>query len=386
LYWCRHVLVPPPEHALQSFEIPLLKVFMADTVGPAVSRVLYSGYVGQGGEVDAFERELAARLGVPGVVTTNAGTSALHLACHMAVDDRVDVEIVSPPMTCIATNSSIVRNGARIVWADVDPLSGNVDPDAIERAITPKTCAIVMVHWGGNPCDIDRICAIGRANGIPVIEDAAHALGATYRQRPIGGQADFVAFSFQAVKHVTAVDGGALVCRKPEDDARARLLRWYGVDRETVQPSDMRCEIDIAEVGYKFHMNDVAAAIGRENLKHLDWIVARHRDNAGFYNEAFCAANTITVAPENPDGASACWLYTIHLDNRDEVMKGLLERGIGASKVHSRNDTHSAFAQFRRPLPNCDAFERTHLCIPVGWWVSDQDRARIADAVLALAR
>jgi len=359
---------------------------MADTVGPAVTRTLYSGYIGQGPIVDAFERELAARFGVPRAVTVNSGTSALHLACHMAVDDAGDAEIISSPMTCTATNTPIVCNGARIVWADVDPLSGNIDPEAIERAITARTRAIMMVHWGGNPCDIDSICAIGRSNGIAVIEDAAHALGTTYRGRPVGAHSDFVAFSFQAIKQVTAVDGGCLVCRKPEDDARARLLRWYCIDREATAPGDLRSEIDVPEAGYKFHMNDVAATIGRENFKQLDWLVARHRDNARFYDEAFRAASTIAVAPQNLDGASAYWLYTIHLDNRDEVIKGLREHGIGASKVHGRNDTLSGFAAFRRSLPRCDAFDRTHLCIPVGWWVSEQDRERVADCVLALAK
>src|SRR5262249_47379051 len=198
---------------------------------PAVTRVLYSGYVGEGEEVEAFERELAARLGTPGVVTVNSGTSALHLACHMAVDAAVDAEIISTPMTNMSTNASIFQNDARIVWADVDPLTGHIDPDEIEPLVTDRTRAIMLMHWGGNPCDIDRINAIARARGIFVIEDAAHALGATYRGRPIGQHSDFVAFSFQAVKHVTSVDGGCLACRDPARAARGRLLRWYGIDR-----------------------------------------------------------------------------------------------------------------------------------------------------------
>ncbi len=244
----------------------------------------------------------------------------------------------------------------------------------------------MMMHWGGSPCDIDRIGEIGRANGIPVIEDAAHALGSTYHGQPIGQHSDFVAFSFQAIKQVTTVDGGCLVCKKPPDDARGRLLRWYGLDRAVRENVDLRCELDAAEAGYKFHMNDVAASIGRENLKHLDWIVTRHRDNARFYNEAFRGANNIRVAPENPDGTSAWWLYTIHVANRDELMQELKKLGIGASKVHARNDTHSCFAPFNRPLPKSDEFSRTHICIPVGWWVSDQDRERVGEAVIKFAR
>jgi dTDP-4-amino-4,6-dideoxygalactose transaminase len=374
------------EACLQQPAIPLFKVFMAESVKDAVARVLYSGYIGEGEEAKAFERELAARLGVAGVVTVNSGTSALHLACHMSVDGVADAEIITTPMTCMATNTSIVQNRARIVWADVDPLTGNIDPDEIEPLINDKTRAIMMVHWGGSPCDIDRICEIGRANGIPVIEDAAHALGSTYRGRPIGQHSDFVAFSFQAIKQVTTVDGGCLVCKQPQDGSRGRLLRWYGIDRTLRENIDLRCEIDVAEAGYKFHMNDVAAAIGRENLKHLDWILMRHRDNARFYDAAFRGTNNVRVAPENPDGASAYWVYTIHVANRDELIQELRKQGIGASKVHARNDTHSAFAESLRPLPGCEEFNRTHLCIPVGWWVSEADRGRVADAVIRFAR
>jgi dTDP-4-amino-4,6-dideoxygalactose transaminase len=366
--------------------IPLFKVFMADSVKDAVVRVLYSGYIGEGEEVRQFEHELAARIGTPAVLTVNSGTSALHLAYHICTDGAADSEIITTPITCTATNMPILQNGARIVWADVDPLTGNIDPIEVEALITDKTRAIVMVHWGGNPCDIGRICEIGARHGVKVIEDAAHALGAVYRGRPVGKDSDFVVFSFQAIKHVTSVDGGCLVCKSPEDNARGRLLRWYGIDRTIRDPIDFRGEMDIPEAGYKFHMNNVAAAIGRENLKHLDWILARHRENAGFYDAAFCNLGNIAIAPENPDGISASWLYTIHVSNRDELMRKLSEQGIGASKVHTRNDAHSAFARFRRLLPKSEEFNRTHLCIPVGWWVSASDRERVADAVIKLAR
>lgn len=364
--------------------IPLFKVFMAQSAGPAATRVLHSGFVGEGDEVVQFERELAERLGASRAMTVNSATSALHLACHMSVDGVAGAEIITTPMTCIATNTSIVQNGARIVWADVDPVTGNVDPNEIAPLITNRTRAIMTVHWGGNPCDIDRIGNIARAAKIRVIEDAAHAFGATYQNQPIGQHSDFVAFSFQAIKPVTSVDGGCLICRDANDDARGRLLRWYGIDR-TLSGVD-RCEIDVVEAGYKFHMNNVAAAIGRENLRHVDWVLKRHRDNARFYNEVFAGVSSVRVPHENPNGESTYWLYTIHVGNRDELMGKLLGSGIGASKVHARNDTHSAFGRFVRPLPNCEEFDRTHLCIPVGWWLSESDRQRVAEAVIEFAR
>lgn len=367
-------------------EIPLFKVFMADTAIDQVSRVLYSGYVGEGDEVISFEQDLCAALGVRHLLTTNSGTSALHLAYHMAVDGRDNAEIITSPITCTATNTPIVNNNAKIVWADVDPVTGNIDPDDVRALIGPRTCAVVMIHWGGNPGKIDAINEIGREHGIKTIEDAAHGLGATYRGIPVGGHSDFVAFSFQAIKHVTSVDGGGLVCKDDADHARGKLLRWYGIDRTIREGIDLRCEVDVAEAGYKFHMNNVSAAIGRENLKHLSRILESHRQNAEFYNLAFRGHGKIRTVPTNSDAASAYWLYTIHVDNRDELMKRLLENGIGASKVHSRNDTHTMFERFKRPLPNADAFERTHICIPVGWWLSESDRERVADAVMKFAR
>jgi len=367
-------------------EIPLFKVFMAETAINEVSRVLYSGYIGEGDDVVLFEKELCATLGVKNLLTTNSGTSALHLAYHMATEQRDDAEIITSPITCTATNTPIIHNNAKIVWADVDPVTGNIDLEDVRTLIGPRTRAVVMVHWGGNPGDIGAINEIGRQRGVKVIEDAAHSLGATYRGVPVGAHSDFVAFSFQAIKHVTSVDGGGLVCKDDADHARGKLLRWYGIDRTIREGIDLRCEVDVAEAGYKFHMNNVTAAIGRENLKHLSWILERHGRNAEFYNLAFRDHGKIRTVPVNSDAGSAYWLYTIHVENRDELMKRLLENGIGASKVHSRNDSHSMFGRFKRPLPNADAFERTHICIPVGWWLSESDRERVADAVIRFAR
>ena len=175
-----------------------------------------------------------------------------------------------------------------------------------------------------------------------------------------------------------------MICKNKEDYERAKLLRWYGIDRNVKEGIDLRCELDITEAGYKFHMNDLAATIGNENFKYLPQILQKHRDNAKFYDKAF--DGKVKYAPENPNGKSAYWLYTIHAENRDELMQKLKEKGIMASKVHSRNDTHSMFKSFQRPLPGVEEFNRTHLCIPVGWWVTEEDREYIAEQVIKYAR
>ena len=377
--------------------IPLFKVFMADSVGDKVKDVLYSGYIGEGPKVKEFENMIAKKIGNPHVLTLNSGTSALHLAYHIALyndsykQSKTDdsFEVISTPITCTATNTPIVNNGSKIVWSDVDPISGNIDPNDIRRKITKKTRAISMVHWGGNPCDIEEINKIAKEYNLLTIEDGAHSIGTKYQGQLIGNDSDFLMYSLQAIKHITSVDGGLLITKDKKHHDRAKLLRWYGIDREPVTKEriDLRCELDVVEAGYKFHMNDVCATIGIENFKHLDSIIQKHRENAKFYDEVFTSSSKIKFAKENPKGESSYWLYTIHLNNRDEVMKKMGELGVTTSKVHARNDTHSMFRAFRdKNLPNVEIFNQNHLCIPVGWWLSKEDREYIAENIIRFAK
>ena len=375
-------------------QIPLFKVFISPNIDKPLLEVLHSGFIGEGESVKTFEKNLGSYLNNTNVATVNSGTSALHLAYHLSLYPKnksykidSDLEIISSPMTCTATNTPIINNGAKIVWADCDSLTGNIDPDSIRKKITKKTKGIIMIHWGGNPCLIDEINKIAQEYGIKTIEDCAHAIGAEYNGNKIGAtQSDFSCFSFQAIKHITSIDGGLITCKSSEDFERAKLLRWFGIDREpkTKEAIDLRCEIDVPEAGYKFHMNNISAVIGNENLKHIDEIISGHRENAIFYNKIFEQAG-IKFAKEN--GKSAYWLYTIHVENRDELMIKLKEFGINSSKVHARNDTHSMFKDFEnKNLKGVEEFNRTHLCIPVGWWVSKEDRELIAQKVIEFAK
>ena len=359
---------------------------MADSVGSELEKVLYSGYIGEGAKVLEFEQMLRDTMKIDHLLTLNSCTAALQLAYHMSVNRYPEAEVITTPITCTATNTPIVTNNAKIVWADVDPVTGSIDPGDIEKKITKKTRAITMVHWGGNPCDIVTINALADTYNIKVVEDAAHSWGSTYDGHHVGTHSDFACFSLQAIKHITSIDGGVLTCRNNEDYARGKLLRWFGIDREVREGIDLRCEIDVAEAGYKAHMNDVNATVGIENYKHAPFIISKHRDNARFYNEAFIDCKNITLVPENPRGESAYWLYTIHVSNRDELMYKLKERGVMSSKVHARNDTHSMFREFRCDLPNATKFNDTHLCLPVGWWVSKEDLEYIVELVIKYAK
>jgi len=371
-------------------QIPLFKVFISPNIDKPLLEVLHSGFIGEGELVKTFEQNLSDYFKNKRLATVNSGTSALHLAYHISLYNNHkthkidnDLEIISCPMTCTASNTPIINNGAKIVWADCDPNTGNINPDSIRKLITKKTKAITMIHWGGNPCHINEINQIAMEHGIKTIEDCAHAFGAEYYGNKIGSTlSDFSCFSFQAIKHLTSVDGGAITTKKNDDFERIKLLRWFGIDREpkTKEAIDLRCEIDVPEAGYKFHMNNISAVIGNENLKHINSIVTKHRDNANFYNNIF-DSHGVKYAIENQK--SAYWLYTIHAKNRDELMVKLKEYGINSSKVHARNDTHSMFKDSYNPnLKGVDEFNRTHLCIPVGWWVTNEDREFIAKTII----
>jgi dTDP-4-amino-4,6-dideoxygalactose transaminase len=358
---------------------------MSDTVMGPLQATLYSGYIGEGNKVAEFEKVVSEKLQCPHVLGLNCGTSGLHLAYQMITDYNPHAEIIASPMTCSATLTPIVAVGAKIVWADIDPVSGNIDPVDVERKITANTRAIIAVHWGGNPCDIVRLNEIGAKHHIKVVEDAAHAMGAKLNGRYIGSFSDFTIFSLQAIKHVTSVDGGLLICRDEESHKRAKLLRWYGIDRTENEVTDLRCESDIVEAGHKMHMNDVCATIGMENFKHLDEIITRHQANAEYYNRMF-ERTQIGVTSHLSGAESAYWLFTIHVGNRDELMTELRNNGVMASKVHTRNDTHSMFKRFKGDLPCVEEFDNSHLCIPVGWWVTKENREKIARLVLKYAK
>lgn len=337
--------------------IPLFKVAMSPEASARVAEVLRSGYIGQGGMVEAFEQALMDLLDVPRPpLTTNSCTSAIDLALHLIGVGPGD-EVITTPMTCTATNSPIVTRGAIPVWADVDPLTGLIDPADVARKITRKTRAIMAVDWGGALCDYAAL----KKWGVPVIQDAAHHLSPP--------QGDYVCWSFQAIKFLTCGDGGALWC-PPEQMERARLLRWYGLDRRS--KADFRCEQNIVEVGYKYHMNDIAAAIGLANIGAAKELIGKHRENAAYYDQAF----------GRPwDYRSAWWLYTLLVEDRPGFIAHMTERGVACSPVHARNDTHAAFHFPNGPLPGADYFASRNVAIPVGWWLSADDRRHVIEAV-----
>jgi len=365
-------------------DIALFKVFLPESVMEPLREVLLSGYIGEGPKVEEFERQLGPWFGNNNVLALNNGTAALQLALRLANVGYGD-EVISTAMTCSATNEPILAMGAKIVWADIDPWTGNIAPEDVARKITPKTKAIMCVHWGGYPCELDELNAIAAEHGIKLIEDACHAFGSTYRDRPIGSHSDFSCFSFQAIKEMTTIDGGALVCKSEADCERGRLLRWYGIDRR-VKRKDLRCEADIVEYGYKFHMNDVTAVIGLEQLKYVGKTIEKHRSNAGRYDEAFNGLKFVRPLKYKGDRSSVYWLYTMRVKDSQRFIEHMRKAGITVSQVHARNDKHTMFKDFRVELPGVDEFTSEQVSIPAGWWLTEKDLSHIINSVVEYDR
>jgi dTDP-4-amino-4,6-dideoxygalactose transaminase len=387
-------------------KIPLFKVFMADTAAEEVTKVLNSGYIGQGPKVEQFENQLKKYFNHDYTQTVNSGTSALHLALHLlkrpATYNRIfdgvigyetrwpglqpGDEVLATAMTCTASNWPILAHGLKIKWVDIDPTTLNMDLDDLARKISPTTKAIMLVHWGGYPNDLDKIKQIqDKAYNMygfkpAVIEDGAHSFGSKYKGKHIGTHGNLTMFSLQAIKHLTSVDGGLLLSPHKELHDRGKLIRWYGIDRDSDR-KDFRCEANIEEWGYKFHMNDVNATIGMENFKHINMIVDKHKENALFYDSNLDNVKGVTLLDRHFGHESSFWIYSMLVENRDGFYRWMDECNIAVSQVHERNDKHTAVKEFRSSLPTLDKTIGKIVSIPVGWWVTPEEREYIADCI-----
>lgn len=386
-------------------QIDLFKVFMSTSASEEVAKVLNSGYIGQGPKVEQFESDLRKYLDTDRVITLNSGTSGLHLALHLlkapskrAVFIGDDMyhrnwpglepgdEVLTTALTCTASNFPILANNLRIKWVDIDPTTLNIDLDDLERKISPKTKVIMLVHWGGYPNDLDKIKEIQskcyELYGFKpaVIEDGAHAFGSKYKGKYLGNHGNIVMYSFQAIKHITSIDGGALVLPHQGLLNRGKLLRWYGIDREGNR-KDFRCEADIIEWGFKFHMNDICATVGIENLKHANEIIKSHQSNAMFYDTNLKNMSDINLLTRHSDRESSFWIYSMLVNNRDGFYRWMKECNIIVSQVHERNDKHTCVREFNSPLPTLDKTIGQIVSIPVGWWVTTEQREYIVDCI-----
>lgn len=368
---------------------PLFKVHIPTTDAiSAIQNVFSGGFINEGEQVTELTQKLSEKLGSNKLLLVNSCTSALTLALKLA-GVRAGDEVITTPMTCVATNTPIISLGAKIVWADVDPVDGMIDGNDVRKKITEKTKAVIAVAWGGSPPNLIMLQDICKMRGVKLILDAAHAFGAKFLGRNIVEFSDFACFSFQAIKHFTTGDGGALVCSNENDFKRAKALKWFGLDRDEAKDAKgnwkgQQWDVDIKEAGFKYNMNNVAAAIGLSQLPYIDGLVQKHRDNASLYKELF--ADFAYLRDADQAQGSSFWVYTVNLKSnsaisRDELLSKLNEEGIGAGLVHVPNDNYTCFKDFKTHLPGVAEFSAHQFSLPCGWWLNEEDVRFIANRV-----
>lgn len=361
--------------------IPLFSVHMPDSAAEAVGKVLSSGRVADGEQVKELERLLGGWVGTTTLLTVSDISAAIQLALYLA-GVRPGDEVIVPAMVCTASTMPIANLWARPAWADVDPRTGMLDPADIARRVTPRTRAVLYYHWAGDVAECEAIEAEAARLDLPTVEDASDAFGAEVGGKRLGnGTADFTVYSFRATKHLTSGEGGALICRRPDDLERARKLRRYGIHQPSFRlpNGDLNPASDIPEAGWNVPLTNFAAAIGVQQFPHLKRIVSRARENGAFYDAELRGIPGLTLSPRRPDAISAYWTYSLLAECRGELVDALVREGIGSQRLHVRNDTYSCFREsVRPPLPGTDHFDGRNLSIPSGWWVGPAERERVA--------
>ena len=345
-----------------------------------VTKVLQGRWIGQGPRVAQFEKEFAEKFAGNGTaLAVGSGTDSLHLAYILAGLKEGD-EVITPVFTCTATTIPFLYMGVKFRFADVDPETLNINVQHVRELINEKTKAIVCVHYGGLPCDMDELHVIAKQYNIPIIEDAAHALGATYKGKRIGEISQFTMYSFQAIKHITTGDGGMLVVQDKNLVAQGERVRWFGIDRSNKQKGIW--ENDIWEVGYKYQMTDIGAAMGLAALHEFDETLAYRQKLFEVYKKGLKNVKGIKlIGTDHTDRTHAAWLCTAIVENRVEFMKYLRDNKIESGQVHYRNDRYSVLGGRRDDLPFMDSIEEKYIVLPLNSHLTEANIEFVCDTI-----
>jgi len=362
-----------------------------------VVATLRSGWLTTGQRAVQLEQEFSRLVDAPHALAVNSGTAALHLALS-AGGVRPGDEVIVPTFTFTATAEAVVYLGARPVLADVDPVSGNLQPDEVARWIGGRTRAVLPVHLAGHPCDLDAIGAIAHAAGAVVIDDAAHALPARLRGRPIGAVADATAFSFYATKNMTTAEGGMVTTAREDWAEFMRLRRLHGLSRDAWKryTADGSWAYEVVDVGYKYNLPDVLAAIGLAQLRKLDGFAAARRALVARYRAALADVDAVGLPEEPADAESAWHLFVVRLDldrlriDRGGVIEELRQLGIGTSvhfiPLHRHPYYRRVLGASSREFPGAEDLFARCVSLPLYPAMTGADVDRVADALRDVVR
>lgn len=367
--------------------IPVAKPWLGRRERRAAARAIASGWVMQGPETAAFEREFAVAVGSRSAVAVSNCTTGLHLAAEVLGIQPGD-EVVVPSFSYIASTNSVVHAGGTPVYADIDPTTGNLDRDTVAAVLTPRTRAVMAVHQAGNPVDLDPLRELCDARGIAVFEDAACAIGSTYRGSPIGSHSDLVVFSLHPRKLLTTGEGGMVALHRDDHDARLRRLRQHGMDLDPARRHEHGGTERYLECGYNFRLTDIQAAVGREQLRRLPAMLARRRALAARYDEALRGARGISL-PRTVAGATTNHQsYWIALDGagreeRDAAMAALASEGVSTRRgIMCAHREPAGAAHASGSLPHSERISDSSLVLPLFHGMTRRQQDRVLSAVL----
>ncbi len=355
----------------------------------SVAAVLRGDWLTTGPTVTAFEDEISRVTGGHGVVSCTSGTAALHTA-YAALGVGAGDEVVTTPMTFVATASGASLLGATVVFADVEEETGLIDPDRVDELVTERTRVVAAVDYAGHPCDYDRLQPIADRVGAATLDDAAHSIGGTYRGRPVGDLADVTTLSFFPTKNLTTAEGGAVVARDPGVAQRAREFHNIGLMRD---PERFRIQDEgpwhqeVHEFGLNYRLTDVASALGLSQLRRLVAFKERRAAITARYNDALAGVDGLRVPVQAPDVAPAWHLYPLRVldGRRREVFTKMREAGIGVQVNYVPVYWHPVYADlgYRRGMcPNAEAFYAEELSLPLFPDLTDQDVDRVIESLV----
>jgi len=356
-----------------------------------VAEVLRGEYLTQGPDIPMFEQAVAACVGAKYAVAFSSGTAALHGACY-AVGIGPGDEVITTPITFVASSNCVLYQGGRPVFADILMDTYNIDPEQIAEKITSRTKAVIAVDFTGQPAEMDRIREIARKHGLVVIEDAAHSLGAEWQGRKVGTVADMTMFSLHPLKHITTAEGGMIVTDNHEYYVKLQLFRSHGItkDQELLSRTDGPWYHEMLDLGYHYRMNDIQAVLGLSQLAKLDRFVARRREIAEFYNHELEGLGGIHRPYQHPQAWSSWHLYVIRFElsqfkvGRKEIFEALRAENIGVN-VHYipvyRQPYYQSIGYLQEVCPNAEQFYETAITLPLFPKMTDTDAEDVMKAV-----